>query len=156
VSTRLTFKLNRVVIACGRAARTGDTRQLDRLLDQILTGKAAPLTATEQQTLRDYRAGKFNRKRGQSDKRSYHAELTHTAVKLVRRIKRERREELKIAPGKRRQWGDDPEMRIIEEVRAIMGEDCAPDAETIRDELHRSRHASQNRRKFNKLIPNTK
>jgi hypothetical protein len=147
---------NRVVVACGRAAQTGDTRELDRLLDRIAAGKANPLTAAETGTLRDYLAGKFHRTRGQSESREYCAFLTHTAVKLVRKMKRERREVLKIAPGERRKpLGDDPEMRIIEEVREIMG-DCAPDAETIRNELHRSSKWHKTRRKNNKLIPDTK
>jgi hypothetical protein len=91
VMRKITVDFNRVVLACGRAAQTGDTRELDQLLDRIEKGLAKPLTPKETGTLHKYYAGKFNRKRGEwkSDKREQYGEETRRIVQMLKALKQQ-------------------------------------------------------------------
>jgi hypothetical protein len=88
---KIRVDFNRFVLACGRAAQTGDTRELDHLLDQIEKGQAEPPTAKETGTLRAYHEGKFNRKRGEwkSDKRELYGDETRRIAKMLKTIKQQ-------------------------------------------------------------------
>jgi hypothetical protein len=150
---------NRLMDAC----RGNDKQALDNLLDQITKGEAPLLTAGETGTLRDYLAGRFRGKRGYSERREVReiqGAMTEVAVEFVRERKL-RLKQPKVAPGKRRQRGDDLEFEIINEVCeeinalgiSIRGEPQSHilNAETVRDALHRSRNWREKRRKNNKL-----
>lgn len=83
---------NRFVLACGRAAQTGDTRELDQLLDRIKKGLDPPPTAKETETLDDYyRRKKFHRKKGEwkSDSRKLYGEETRRIREMLKTIKQQ-------------------------------------------------------------------
>ena len=122
---KVTVVFNRFVLACGRAAQTGDTGELDQLLDRIDKGVELPPTAKETGTLRDYYAGKFNRKRGEwkSDKREQYGEETRRIVKMLKALKQQLKsdEAEKIYKREQRKLGGySLDERTVELARELM------------------------------------
>ena len=124
---------DRVLLAAGEDAHTG-SHKLHALLDRIAKDEAPTLTRQETGSLR---AVPFKRRRGQSEKRTYYANLTASAVELYHEL--------------RAQDASRSEDATIDIVRGEMAHLRPFSRETIKNALHRWRGWDAKRRQSNKL-----